>query len=85
MNSKLSALAGDIADTGGGSALSGASYSAGVAVSWEADFWGRVRAGAAVGEETLAATAADYEYARQSLVAGIAKSWFLMRTSSLPI
>ena len=70
-------LAGDIAETGGDSSASGTTYSAGIAVSWEADVWGRVRAGASVGEEALAATVADYAFARQSLAAATAKSWFL--------
>ncbi|MEE8525529.1 MAG: efflux transporter outer membrane subunit [Thermoanaerobaculia bacterium] len=76
-------LAGDIAEIGGDSAVSGTSYSAGIAVSWEADVWGRVRAGATAGEEALAATVADYEYARQSLAAATAKSWFLATESRM--
>ena len=78
-------LGGDIAEIGGDSAVSGTSYSAGVAVSWEADVWGRVRASAAAGEEALAASVADYEYARQSLVAGTAKSWFLATESRMQL
>ena len=78
-------LGGDIAETGGDAAVSGTTYSAGVAVSWEADVWGRVRAEAAVGEEGLAATVADYEYARQSIVAGVTKSWFLATESQMQL
>lgn len=78
-------FAGDIAETGGDSRVSGTSYSAGVAVSWEADVWGRVRAGAAAGEEALAASVADYEYARQSLAAATAKSWFLATESQMQL
>ena len=48
-----------------------------VAVSWEADVWGRVQAGANAGEENLRATVADFEFARQSLAANVAKSWYL--------
>lgn len=53
--------------------LSGSS----VAVSWEADVWGRVQAGANAAEENLRATVADFEFARQSLAANVAKSWYL--------
>ncbi len=60
---------GDLAETWGDALASGTSYGAALAVSWEADVWGRVRAGAQAGEAALAASAADYEYARQSLVA----------------
>jgi NodT family efflux transporter outer membrane factor (OMF) lipoprotein len=48
-----------------------------VAVSWEADVWGRVQAGANAAEENLRATVADFEFARQSLAANVAKSWYL--------
>ena len=78
-------LGGDIAEVGGDDSVSGTSYSAGVVVSWEADVWGRVRAGAAVGTEALAASVADYEYARQSLAAGTAKSWFLATESRMQL
>jgi hypothetical protein len=46
-------------------------------VSWEADVWGRVQAGVNAAEESLRATVADFEFARQSLIAGVAKSWYL--------
>jgi multidrug efflux system outer membrane protein len=45
--------------------------------SLELDIWGRLRYGRAAAEEQSAAFAADYAYARQSLAATIAKSWFL--------
>jgi NodT family efflux transporter outer membrane factor (OMF) lipoprotein len=70
-------LAADAADISGDDLVAGTSSSAGLAVSWEADVWGRVRAEAAAGEESLAASVADFEYARQSLAAATAKSWFL--------
>ena len=70
-------FAGDIAETWGDTNASGTTYGASLVMSWEADVWGRVRAGAQAGEEALAASVADYEYARQSLVASIAKTWFL--------
>jgi outer membrane protein TolC len=46
-------------------------------MSWEADVWGRVQAGASAADENLRATVADFEFARQSLVANVAKSWYL--------
>lgn len=70
-------LGANISDTTGDGAASGTDYSAGIAASWEADVWGRVRAEAAAGEATLQASVEDFEYARQSLVANAAKSWFL--------
>ena len=45
--------------------------------SWELDLWGRVRYGVRASKDQLAATEADYAYARQSLAATVAKSWFL--------
>ena len=50
---------------------------AGVAVSWEPDIWGRVQAGANAADENFRASVADFEFARLSLVAGVAKSWYL--------
>jgi multidrug efflux system outer membrane protein len=50
---------------------------AGVAVSWEPDIWGRVQAGANAAEESYRASVADFEFARMSLAAGVAKSWYL--------
>jgi NodT family efflux transporter outer membrane factor (OMF) lipoprotein len=48
-----------------------------VAASWELDLWGRARAGRAAGRNQYQSAAVDYEYARQSLAALVAKSWFL--------
>lgn len=57
--------------------LSGNSYNAALTVSWEADVWGKLRSRKAAGEAGLEATAADFEYARQSIAATTAKTWFL--------
>lgn len=46
-------------------------------VNWELDLWGRVRYGRAAAREDAAAAAADFEYARQSIAATVAKNWFL--------
>jgi NodT family efflux transporter outer membrane factor (OMF) lipoprotein len=45
--------------------------------SLELDVWGRLRYGKAAAQEQSTAVAADYAYARQSLAATVAKSWFL--------
>jgi len=44
---------------------------------WEIDLWGRVRYGRAAAAADAASVAADYEYARQSLAAQVAKAYFL--------
>src|SRR4051812_16564112 len=64
----------------GGGALSGDSSGlegAGIFANWELDVWGRVRAGRASAQTQYDSTALDNEYARQSLAALVAKSWFL--------
>ncbi len=48
----------------------------GLGVSWEADIWGRLRTQQAAAEEALAATQADYEFARQAIASATAKGWF---------
>ena len=45
--------------------------------SWELDLWGRVRYGRAAATADAAAAAAEFEYARQSIAATVARSWFL--------
>lgn len=70
-------LGADLSETGGNKAVSGTSSSAGVTVSWEADVWGRVRAGASAADESFRASVADFEFARQSLAASVARTWYL--------
>jgi multidrug efflux system outer membrane protein len=70
-------LAAGMSDTLGDSGPESTSSGASVTMSWEADVWGRVQAGANAAEENLRATVADFEFARQSLVANVAKSWYL--------
>lgn len=48
-----------------------------VGVAWELDVWGKLRAERAAAEAGYGATALDYAYARQSLAAAVAKSWYL--------
>ena len=59
--------------SGGGGGLEGVFLNA----SLELDVWGRVRYGQSAAENDAAAVAADYAYARQSLAAMVAKSWFM--------
>ena len=64
----------------GGGQLSGDSSGlegAGVFANWEIDVWGRVRAGREAAGGQYVSAAFDAEYARQSLAALVAKSWFL--------
>jgi NodT family efflux transporter outer membrane factor (OMF) lipoprotein len=56
---------------------------AALAASWELDLWGRVRAAGAAGKAQYAATESDYRYSRESLVALVAKSWFLATEARL--
>jgi NodT family efflux transporter outer membrane factor (OMF) lipoprotein len=56
--------------------LSGLS-GAGLTVSWELDLWGRVRYLRRAAQNTFEATEADFAFARQSIAATTAKSWFL--------
>ncbi len=60
-----------------GSDSGSAFETAGLFASWELDLWGRVRAQAAAGSAQYEATAKDAEFARQSIAALVAKSWFL--------
>lgn len=46
-------------------------------VGWEPDIWGKLRAQRASAEETYQATALDYDFARQSLAATAANSWYI--------
>jgi len=71
------ALGGDLSGTGGSDSVEQQSGNVGVGVSWEADVWGRVQAGVNAADENLRASIADFEYARQSLVANVAKTWYI--------
>lgn len=70
----------------GGGALSGDSSGlegAGIFANWELDLWGRVRAGRASAHDQYGSAELDAEYARQSLAALVAKSWFLATEARL--
>jgi outer membrane protein, multidrug efflux system len=52
-------------------------------VNWEIDLWGRVRYGRAAAAADAASAALDFEYARQSLAAVVARNWFLATEAGL--
>lgn len=51
-------------------------YGIGIGASWEADVWGRIRSRKAAAQAESGALEADYEYARQSLAAAVARAYF---------
>jgi NodT family efflux transporter outer membrane factor (OMF) lipoprotein len=65
--------------SGDNSGLQGGVLSA----TWEIDLWGRVRYGRAAASADAGATASDFEFARQSLAAVVARSWFLATEAAL--
>ncbi len=65
--------------SGDNSGLTGAALT----VSWELDLWGRVRYGRAAAAADAASTQSDFEFARQSIAALVAKSWFLATEAAL--
>jgi len=70
----------------GGGALSGDSSGlegGGIFANWELDVWGRVRSGRAAARDQHGSAQLDAEYARQSLAALVAKSWFLATEARL--
>lgn len=67
---------GGLKESGGGGDPSSALQGAVAAASWELDLWGRVRYGRNAAREDNISAIADYEFARQSLAAGVAKAWF---------
>jgi NodT family efflux transporter outer membrane factor (OMF) lipoprotein len=52
-------------------------------MNWELDLWGRVRYGRAAAASDAAAAASDFEFARQSLAATVARNWFLATEATL--
>ncbi len=67
--------------SGDGSGIEGGVLSA----TWEVDLWGRVRYGRAASAAQAAAAQEDFEYARQSIAALVAKSWFLATEAGLQV
>jgi outer membrane protein, multidrug efflux system len=66
-------------NSGGGGGLNAVFLNA----SLELDVWGRLRYGQAAARSQSAAVEADYAYARQSLAALVAKSWFVATEAGL--
>ena len=66
---------------GDGTGLSGAALTS----TWELDLWGRVRYGRAASAAQAMSAQADFEYARQSIAALVAKSWFLATEAGLQV
>ena len=67
--------------SGDGSGLQGGVLS----VTWELDLWGRVRYGRAASAAQASSSEADFAYARQSIAALVAKSWFLATEAGLQL
>lgn len=70
----------------GGGALSGDSsglQGAGIFANWELDVWGRIRAGRESASTQYNSVSLDAEYARQSMAALVAKSWFIATEARL--
>ena len=59
--------------SGDGSGIQGAVLT----LSWELDLWGRVRYARAAAAADAASAEADFLYARQSIAAQVARSWFM--------
>ena len=65
--------------SGDNSGLQGGVLSA----TWEIDLWGRVRYGRAAAAADAASAEADFAFARQSIAALVARSWFLATEAGL--
>lgn len=70
-------LGANLSGTGGPEQVEQQSATVGIGISWEPDVWGRIRAGANAADESLRATVADFEFARQSIAANVALSWYV--------
>jgi outer membrane protein, multidrug efflux system len=67
--------------SGDNSGLQGAVLS----MTWELDLWGRVRYGRAAATADARSAEADFEFARQSIAAVVARSWFLATEAGLQL
>jgi len=54
-----------------------------LSANWELDLWGRVRYGKAAAAADAMAVQADFEFARQSMAAAVAKNWFLATEAAM--
>jgi NodT family efflux transporter outer membrane factor (OMF) lipoprotein len=62
--------------SGGGADATSALQALMLFASWELDLWGRIRYGRNAAQQDLASAQADFQFARQSLAASVAKAWF---------
>jgi len=67
---------GGLKASGGGADPSSALQGVVAAASWELDLWGRVRYASKAAAEDNVSAQADYEFARQSIAAAVARAWF---------
>jgi outer membrane protein, multidrug efflux system len=67
---------GGVKDSGGGGDPTSAMQGVVAAASWELDLWGRVRYARNAAAEDNTSAQADYEFARQSIAAAVARAWF---------
>jgi len=74
-----------VSGTGGAPEVQSQAAAGAFGVSWEADVWGRIQAGVNAADENLRATTADFQFARQSLVANVAKAWYLATELNLQV
>jgi len=69
-----------VAGTGGakmgGGDVSSALQGIALGASWEPDLWGRMRYGRNAAQEQEISVKADFEFARQSIAAAVARGWF---------
>jgi len=61
---------------GGGADVSSALQGVMIGASWEPDLWGRLRYGRNAAQAQHASAQADFEFARHSMAASTARSWF---------
>ncbi len=74
--------------TGSGTANSSGvqkNFNLGLQVSWEVDLWGRIRSQTQAQALDAIAAAADFEFARQSVAAQVAESWFVTMGNKLQL
>ena len=73
-NVNLAINGGQSGSVDGGASKS--SFGVGLQVDWELDVWGRIRSGSTAAEAQAQASQADYLFAKHSLSANIAKTYF---------
>lgn len=65
--------------------VSNSNYSGDLTISWEIDLWQRLSAQKKASAKIAQASAADYQAARLSLVAGVARAWFNLNNIKLQV